>query len=278
MKISFITTIFNEEKTIEKFLDSLFSQSLLPYEIVITDGGNDNTSEKIKKYITFAKKKKIVFKYIHKIGNRSVGRNEAVKNATGDIIVCSDSGNILDKKWIENIVKPFKDKSVDVVAGYYKGRPKNIFQKCVIPYALVMPDKVNPDDFLPATRSVAFTKSVWKKVGGFDEKLSHNEDYVFANRLKDNGAKIVFAKDAIVYWLPRNTFKEAFIMMFRFAFGDAESQMSRDKVILVFARYLFYVYLAALFVLIKSPFILLLLGGLFVSYIGWSIKKNYRYV
>ena len=44
MKISFITTVFNEEKTIRAFFDSLFSQSKLPDEIVIVDGGsNDNT-------------------------------------------------------------------------------------------------------------------------------------------------------------------------------------------------------------------------------------------
>ena len=100
-----------------------------------------------------------------------------------------------------------------------------------------MPDKVNPDNFLPATRSIAFTKSIWKKVGGFDEKYSHNEDYVFANKLKESNAKIVFAKDAVVHWLPRNSFKQAFVMFFRFALGDAESNLWRSKVLLL---YLFF--------------------------------------
>ncbi len=43
-KVSFITTIFNEEKTVTNFLKSLFEQNYLPGEIIIVDGGSkDNT-------------------------------------------------------------------------------------------------------------------------------------------------------------------------------------------------------------------------------------------
>ncbi len=219
MRITFITTVYNEEKNIEVFLQSLFSQSLLPDEIIIVDGGStDNTLYKISNFQFPISKKRI--KIVSKKGNRSVGRNEAIRNATGDIIVCSDAGNILDQKWIENITKPFTKKHVGVVAGYYKGKAKTIFEKCLIPYALVMEDKVNEKTFLPSTRSMAFKKSIWKKVGGFNEEYFHNEDYVFAKRLKKIGTQIVFVKDAVVYWLPRKNIKQAFIMFFRFSFGD----------------------------------------------------------
>jgi len=134
MKISLIATIFNEENSIKNFLDSILLQSKNPDEIVLVDGGStDRTIEGIKKYESRIKKKKITFKLIVKIGNRSKGRNEAIRNAASDIIVCSDAGNILDKNWLKNISKPFEDKSVDVVAGYYKGLAKNVFQKCLIP-------------------------------------------------------------------------------------------------------------------------------------------------
>lgn len=279
MKITFITTVFNEKKTIGKFLDSLFIQSKLPDEIIIVDGkSTDQTIEEIKRYKLISKKNKIPFKILMKEGNRSIGRNEAIKNAAGEIIICSDAGNILDRKWLENITKQFKDKKVDVVAGYYKGLAKNVFQKCLVPYVLVMPDKVNPDNFLPATRSIAFTKAVWKKTGGFEERFSHNEDYVFANKLKKINAKIIFTKDAIVNWIPRNTFREAFIMFFRFALGDAEAGIFRPKVIFIFIRYMIFFLLIILSVIYKSTFILDSLVLILIIYLFWAIQKNYKYV
>jgi glycosyltransferase involved in cell wall biosynthesis len=43
-KVSFITTIFNEEKSITGFLKSLLEQNFIPEEIIIVDGGSsDNT-------------------------------------------------------------------------------------------------------------------------------------------------------------------------------------------------------------------------------------------
>lgn len=272
MQLSLIITVFNEQNTILQFIKSVFNQSRLPDEIVIVDGGStDNTVSVIS---NFSKKIKLIIKK----GNRAVGRNEAIRNATGEIILCSDAGCILDKNWVKNIIKPFDDKKVDVVAGYYRGLPKTIFQKCLIPYVLVMEDKVNPAEFLPASRSMAFRKRIWKNIGGFDEKFSHNEDYVFAKRLKKIGANIVFNKKAIVNWIPRNNIKEVFKMFFRFAFGDSEAGILRNKVLYIFARYIFYLYLIALSILIKSPYLLSITISFPLIYFFWAIKKNYKYI
>lgn len=279
MKISFIMTVFNEEKTIEKFLHSLLLQTRLPHEIVIVDGNStDKTVERIKSLELKIKEKKITCKVIVKQGNRSVGRNVAIEHAIGEIVVCSDSGNLLDKNWIKNITKPFEKSSVDVVAGYYKGKTKNIFQKCLIPFVLVMPDRVKSNNFLPATRSIAFTKAIWKKIGGFNEQYSHNEDYVFATTLKEKGAKIVFAQDAIVNWIPRKSYREAFNMFFRFAFGDTEAGIMRKNVIFLFARYFLGFYLLFLSFIFRSLILLGALGCLVIIYIWWAIHKNYHYV
>src|SRR6185437_11379759 len=255
MIISFITTVFNEERAIEQFINSVLNQSKKPDEIIIVDGGStDQTINKIKNYEARTKGKKVSFKLLIKKGNRSIGRNESIKHASGDIIVCSDAGNILDRDWVKYIIEPFENKKVDVVAGYYRGLAETVFQKCVIPYALVMPDKINPNSFLPATRSIAFSKSIWKKVGGFNEKLTHNEDYAFAKALQKRKATIVFKKDAIVYWKPRNTFKQAFIMMYRFAYGDAEARIIRPKVVFIFIRYFVGILFLLFIFYIKSVF------------------------
>lgn len=279
MNIAFITTVYNEEQTIDDFLDSLFGQSKMPNEIIIVDGGStDNTCRNIKNFKVRIKKYKGRFILLTKKGNQSVGRNQAIRHARGEIIACSDAGCILDKDWLQNITEPFKNKNVDVVAGYYKGIAKSVFQKCLIPYALVMPDKVNAENFLPATRSVAFTKSIWKLAGGFDQRLSQGEDFAFAHVLKKIQANIVFEKDAIVFWEPRKTFQDAFLMMYLYAQGDAQSSMFRPKVILLFLRYLVGILLLVLFLIGKSHFLFILLSSIFILYLVWAVFKNYRYV
>ena len=278
-KLSLITTVFNEQNTIIKFLQSVFEQSKLPDEIIIVDGGStDNTLSEISKF-RFPQNKKVPnIKILFKNGNRSVGRNEGIKYASSELILLTDSGCVLDKNWVKEITKPFADKKTDVVAGYYKGVGKTIFQKSLIPYVLVMPDKVKKEEFLPATRSMAIKKSIWKKVGKFDEKLSHNEDYAFANRLKSSGAKITFTKNAIVNWIPRKNIFESFRMFFRFALGDIQANLFRDKVVYLFLRYIFAAYLLALSVIMKSVPLNLFIIFCFIGYILWSVWKNYKYV
>lgn len=290
MKISFIATVLNEADNINIFLRSIVNQTRKADEIIITDGGSiDATTSiisnsclptgKVKFQISNKSKKKIPkIKLIIKKGNRSVGRNEAIKNSTGEIIVCSDAGCILDKNWIRSITEPFKDSSVDIVAGYYQGKARNSFEKSIIPYFLVMDGRVDDDNFLPATRSLAFRKSIWEKVGGFPEQFSNNEDYVFARNVKKNKAKMVFKKDAIVYWLPKKTLREAFVAFYRFSLGDVESGILRPKVIFLLLRYFLSFLLFVSFLITRSTFFLNILLILVVIYIIWSIVKNYKYV
>lgn len=278
-KISFIATVLNESKNIDNFLRSIFNQTEPIEDIIIVDGGSiDDTVSKIAnfKFPNSASKAKI--KLIFKKGNRSVGRNEAIRKSSNEIIVCSDAGCILDKDWINNIIKSFASSKVDVVAGYYSGIAKTVFQKCLIPYVLVMPDRINVNYFLPASRSMAFRKSIWKKVGGFDEKYSNNEDYVFARKLIKQGAKIVFEKRAIAYWTPRDNLKDAFIMFYRFAKGDAESHIFRPKVIMIFFRYVIGLIFVFFYVITKSYLIFNALYLILFAYILWSIIKNFKYV
>ncbi len=272
MRTTFIATVLNEEKNVQSFLDSILSQTQKIDEIIIVDGGSTDST------LSIISNKNLKIKVIVKKGNRSVGRNVAIRNASGDIILCSDAGCILDKNWSKNIIKPFKDSKIDVVAGYYRGKYATVFQKCLVPYVLVMPDKVNPENFLPATRSMAFKKSIWEKVKGFPEEYSNNEDYVFAKKLKKAGANIVLRKDAIVNWIPRKNIKESFVMFFRFSKGDMEANIIRWKVVFLFVRYLTALFLIDYFVISRSIVALDILVVLFLVYILWAIFKNYKYV
>jgi GT2 family glycosyltransferase len=174
--------------------------------------------------------------------------------------------------WLAELVKAYQsaEKPQTVVAGYYTAQIKTAFQQAVTPYALVMPDRVDPVNFLPATRSMLLPKTVWKKLGGFDRRFSDNEDYDFARRLRRQKNPIVFARQAQVSWQPRSNLLEFWAMIYRFARGDAQARLFRPKVAFIFIRYS----LGVGILLWSWPWAA---AGL-VAYAGWSISKNLRHV
>ncbi|MDH5533565.1 MAG: glycosyltransferase, partial [Candidatus Pacebacteria bacterium] len=163
-----------------------------------------------------------------------------------------------------------KIEKADVVAGFYNSDPIGPFEEAVVPYVLVMPDRVNPKTFLPATRSMMIRRDVLDELGWFDKKLSDNEDYALARKMEKSKVKIVFARKAIVTWIPRSTLKEFWTMILRFARGDIKAGIVRPKVISIYLRYLIFIFLFV--------FNLVIGGLIFALYLGWAIKKNIKYV
>lgn len=262
MKVSFVTTVLNEEGTIEELLDSLFLQSRKPNEIVIVDAGSsDETISLIKKKIN---KNSISMQLIIKRRlNRSQARNLGIKRASHDIIAVSDAGCRLNKDWLKEITRPLLNKKADSVAGFYYPQTNTIFQKCVAPFVGVMSDKLDIKTYLPSSRSIAFTRSAWLKAGKYPEKLDYCEDLIFASKLKRR-TKMVVKPEAIVYWHQANNIKRFFQQISDYASGDVVAVYHPHllKIASVFGRYLVFLFFPYL-----TPF-----------YLIWPIIKIYRYV
>lgn len=268
-KVSIIITILNEESTLPDLLLGLSKQTLKPSEIIIVDGGSTDKS------LAILEKNKLNLRIFSCPGSRAKCRNFGVSKSKSKIIAFTDAGCIPKPDWLEKLTEPFTDTKTSVVSGYYKGSYANDFEKCLIPYVLVMPDKI-PVEFLPSTRSMAILKKVFLDTNGFDETLYHNEDYAYAVRLSNLGYKFVFAKDAVVVWLPRKTLRSAAWMFFRFALGDIQAGIFRPKLKYLAIRYLAGIYL--FFLTLEIPILFPILVILILTYLIWSILKNFRHV
>ena len=115
--ISIIVPAFNAEKTIEKCLDSLISQTKKELEfIIVNDGSVDNTEKIIKKYTD----KRI--KYF-KNENQGIGktRNFGIEKATGEYIMFLDSDDYLANDACNKFYeKAHKEKLDMVVCDFYR--------------------------------------------------------------------------------------------------------------------------------------------------------------
>ena len=118
MKISLLLVSKNEEKNVPTFIRSLRKQTKLPDEIVLVDASTDRTLEMMKKNLSkkpFQKIKKKFFKA--NPYSCSYQRWLGLKHVTGDLTLLTDIDAELDKKWLEEITEPFKNRDVSVVQG-----------------------------------------------------------------------------------------------------------------------------------------------------------------
>ena len=144
--LSLIVTVFNEEQTVLALLESYKRQSLLADELIIVDAASrDQTVRLIKNFSE--KNPELNIKVLIQKGNRSVGRNLAVKKADGDWIAITDAGCILDENWLRNLMAEAEETGARVVAGYYQGLATIKKQEAFIPYFLVMPNQLKKINF-----------------------------------------------------------------------------------------------------------------------------------
>jgi glycosyltransferase involved in cell wall biosynthesis len=225
-RVSVVATVLNEEGSIDALLHSLLAQTRPPDEIVIADGGSrDGTVSAIRA----AQETGAPIRLIELPGaNISAGRNAAISAASGDIIACTDAGVRLEPTWLEEIIAPLCGQDsvkVDVVSGFFKADPRTIFE--VAMGATVLPDvsNINPERFLPSSRSVAFRKSAWRMVGGYPEWLDYCEDVVFDLALREAGCHFVFRSSALVHFRPRSSIRSFFRQYFLYARGDGKANL-----------------------------------------------------
>ncbi len=278
MAPTIVITILNEAHSLSKLLNALAGQTLGPSQILIVDGGSTDAGPDMVR--AFAQKyPRLNISLLTKPGNRSVGRNEGIEQALTELVAITDAGCIPQPDWLEKLVAAQHKSGAAVVAGYYTAKPTTPFEEAVVPYALVMPDAVVPDHFLPATRSMLILKSAWLAAGKFDVSLSDNEDYAFAHALVRAQQQITFAREAVVVWQPRNSLRAFAWMIFRFARGDVRAGIIRPKVLLIFARYLIGGAGAIWLIDWAGLSVTLWVSAVAITmYMLWAIKKNLRYV
>lgn len=218
MNISICITTYNEEKNISSLIDSLLKQTLKPKEIIIVDGGSsDSTLAIIQKY---SNKNKFI-KFIKAKCSRSEGRNIGIKLAKNEIIAVTDAGCVANKSWLREITHPFTTGVIDISAGFYKMKGRNPVQNAMSVFLGVQPQDFGLN-FLPSTRSIAFTKNAWIKVGGFPESRENSaEDTDFNYKAVKIGLNYARVKTAVVEWGMPENFKDFFYKIKEYARWDA---------------------------------------------------------
>jgi cellulose synthase/poly-beta-1,6-N-acetylglucosamine synthase-like glycosyltransferase len=145
-----------------------------------------------------------------------------------------------------------------VACGFFVPDPQSLFELAMGATVLPAVEEIDPESFLPSSRSVAFRRSAWEEVGGYPEWMSFSEDLLFDMALKNRGYAFVFAPDAVVRFRPRGSL-QAFWRQYRnYAMGDGEGLLWTRRHLVRYSTYL-----------VAGPLLLLL--GLLWSPLWWGL-------
>tara|TARA_A100001011_G_scaffold376853_2_gene439912 strand:- start:79 stop:771 length:693 start_codon:yes stop_codon:yes gene_type:complete len=125
MLVSIIVPCYNEKNTIEKIVNRIYSLNIKKEIIIVDDGSTDGTVNILRRKIR-SKTKKIIFH------NKNMGKGAAIKSSLkfikGEIVIIQDADLEYDPKDYYKLLRPFKNKSINVVYGSrVLGRKKSIF-------------------------------------------------------------------------------------------------------------------------------------------------------
>ena len=261
MKISVIIPVRNEEDSIDALLSRLLEQTLLPDEIIITDGGSrDRTTSIIQGYIDRGAPVRLIRTNGALPGR---GRNLASAHSIGDWLAFTDGGIRPEPNWLEALADKAEAQNADVVYGTWEPVIDSFFKECAAIAYVAPPMQVDGRPLRPRfIASALMRRSVWEKVGGFPEHLRSAEDLLFMDNVEYANYEIARSAAALVHWQMQPTLWRTFRRFAIYARHNIRAGLWRQWQAAIFQCY-------ALIAIVAVPAIFLGPKWLFLPLLLW---------
>lgn len=188
--VSVIICVYNQEKYLEKCIDSLLNQSFQNFEIIVVD---DCSKSGVYQVIQKKNDKRIRYfrneKRIGIAGSRNIG----LKHAKAKYIFFTDADCIVSKNWLNQGLGFLE---IDEIAGV-EGMIFYVSETYTPTFSDNFTENKSGNQFM--TGNMAYKKDVVMNLGGFDERYTYFEDRDLGLRVLAQGKKIVFNKGMVVY-------------------------------------------------------------------------------
>jgi len=245
-KISIIIPVRNEHNYIKdcvmQFVYQTYPKDKL--EVLVLDGmSEDGTREIVTRESEIVNRKfGIIIKLLdNPKGQRASGLNIGIRNARGDVIIRIDVRTVIPPDYVEKCVRTLIEIGADNVGGVQKPitvQNSGLLTQEAIGIALSHPFGVGDAQFRLGKESGyvdtvypgCFRREIFDKVGLFDEESAIiSEDSDMNQRIRNAGGRIYLNKDIVVYYYPRDNFKDLWRLYFRYGGAKAGNLIKNKK-------------------------------------------------
>jgi glycosyltransferase involved in cell wall biosynthesis len=218
--VSIVVPTLDGASTIGEQLRALTSQhSSCPYEIVVVDNGSsDDTAKAVDSWARTDPRVRLVSEPMKGL---NIARNTGTRAARGELVLLCDSDDVAEDGWIEAMVRASADAEL---LGGSMILDKINSRRTLERWGLGTTDELSangnrPYSWLPAPfgANCAFTRAVFDRVGGFDERFTAGgDDFEFFWRAQLAGAQYRSVDDARVHYRLRTDWRQILRRQYRF--------------------------------------------------------------
>ena len=201
-RVSVIVPVRNGERTIAGCVESILRADI-PDEgreiIVVDNGSTDRTARVLERYP--------IVRVREPRRGPSHARNRGVEASRGDILTFIDADCVATIGWLRALTAPFADPGISGVAGEVVAYPPRTAAER---YAAARRPRWQHAALHSArpyvvTANVAFRRSTFTALGGFDPRFITGEDQEFAWRYFRAGYALRYCAEAVVFHRHRDT-------------------------------------------------------------------------
>ena len=223
-KVSIIIPVWNEEKSVARTLESIFSSDYpsKKFEVILVDNNSKDKTMQIAKKI---QQKHTKLKIYHETKQgKGCALNLGIKKASGDIIFSMDADTLVEPQSVKEMARYFKNPEItSVTPSMLIYKPKGILQRvqqAEYLFGLFIRKaftSVNGIHVTPGAFS-AYRKTFFDKYGGYDEN-NITEDLEMSLRIQYEGHSIEYSPESPAYTIAPNTFKALMVQRRRWYAG-----------------------------------------------------------
>ena len=219
MKYSIIVPVFNRPDEVDELLESLCSQTLKDFEVVIVEDGSQKPCKDVcDKYAS------ILDLHYYNKENSGPGqsRNYGVERAKGDYVIILDSDVVLPPNYMaaanSSLFTLHSSLPCDAFGGPDAAHPSFTPIQKAISYSMtsffttggIRGGKGKKlDKFYPRSFNMGIRRDVYQQLGGFS-KMRFGEDIDFSYRIVEAGYKTALIPEAWVWHKRRTDFRKFF--------------------------------------------------------------------